>query len=91
MSNDPRSLLAIMDRGIALADRVEALSRQGPISLGVLAWQSLPQHTRERVTGDVCPNCGEATSLCECCNHCGFNPCGCSSRFFVDVEGFSVE
>ena len=89
MTNE-RNLLEIFDRGMALADRVEELGKHGPLSLGLLAWQSLPQHTRERVIGDVCRDCGEATSLCECCETCGFSPCACSNRFTVDVEGVSI-
>lgn len=72
---------------LELADRIDRL---GPVGLGVLAWNALPQSARERVTGEVCPQCDAARSLCECCEACGFTPCACAERFTIDAEGVSI-
>lgn len=75
-----------IDSALELADRAGEL---GPIGVGVLAWQALPKETRERMLGDLCEDCGEPRSLCECCARCGFTPCACAERFGGDV--FTVE
>lgn len=80
---------------LELADRVERL---GPVGLGVLAWNLIPKATRESMTGDVCAQCDEPRSRCECCDVCGFSPCACDERFakrkaaeVIEVEGEALD
>lgn len=83
--------LGLIERGLEVAERVEQL---GPVGAGALAWQALPQATKERVLGQCCEDCGEPASRCECCDACGWTPCACADKFprdTIDAEGFTVE
>lgn len=81
-------LVGRIDAGLELAERVSNL---GPIGLGVLAYNSLSEETRERLLGQACADCGEPPSVCECCAECGYSPCACAHRFSLDVEGVSID
>jgi hypothetical protein len=90
-SRAPRvGLLAFIEQSLEVAERVERL---GPIGAGALAWQALPQATKERIRGEVCVDCGEPLSVCECCSICGFTPCACPEKFprdTIETEGVAV-
>lgn len=77
-----------LDDGLEFAERVSAL---GPLGVGVLAYNSLSDETRERLLGQRCADCGEPPSRCECCETCGFSPCACAHRFSLDVEGVAID
>ena len=82
---------AMLERGLDVAERFEQL---GPMGGCAVVWEALPQATRERVLGQCCKDCGEALSLCECCDQCGFTPCACPDKFpreTIDAEGFTVD
>lgn len=82
---------AFLQQGLEAAERVDRL---GPVGAGALAWQALPQATKERVLGQVCSDCGEPLSCCECCSVCGWTPCTCPERFprdTIEAEGCAVE
>ena len=84
-------LLGLIERGLEVAERVEQL---GPIGAGALAWQALPQATKERVLGECCSDCGSPRSLCECCADCGWTPCACPHNFpreTIEAEGASID
>ena len=83
-----------VERGLDVAERIDGL---GPIGGVALIWESLPQATRERFVGDVCPDCDEPRSRCECCAVCGFTPCACDARFgspdaeVIETEGVELK
>lgn len=86
----PLGLLALIEQGLEVAERVEQL---GPIGAGALAWEALPQATKESVLGHRCGDCGLVVSLCECCEACGWTPCTCPDKFpreTLDAEGETV-
>lgn len=87
----PVGFFAFLQQGVELAERVERL---GPIGAGALAWEALPQATKERVLGEVCVDCGEPLSRCECCDVCGWTPCACAEKFpreTIEAEGVTVD
>jgi hypothetical protein len=93
MSDKGRSggLLAFLERGLEVAERVEKL---GPIGAGALAWEALPQDAREKMLGKVCADCGAAESRCECCDVCDWTPCACPEKFpreTIEAEGVSID
>ena len=92
-SNKPPSMgiLGMIEQGLEIAERVEKL---GPIGAGTLAWQALPQATKESVLGQRCEDCGLVVSRCECCDLCGWTPCTCPDKFprdTIDADGVSLD
>lgn len=84
-------LLGLIEQGLDLAERAEQL---GPLGVGALAWQALPQATKESVLGQRCADCGSPFSQCECCDACGFTPCACPHNFprdTIEAEGVSID
>jgi hypothetical protein len=84
-------LFELIERGLDVAERFEQL---GPLGAGALAWEALPQATKERVLGECCSDCGAPHSLCECCDRCGWTPCACPEKFprdTIEAEGVAVE
>ena len=93
MSNRPHAggLLGFIEQGLEVAERVERL---GPVGVGTLAWQALPQATKVRMLGKCCPDCGAPDSQCECCDRCGWTPCACPEKFprdTIEAEGVSID
>lgn len=83
--------LGFLQQSLEVAERVEKL---GPIGVGTMAWEALPQATKEKVLGQVCEDCGAPQSRCECCDICGWTPCACPEKFpreTIEVEGEAVE
>lgn len=90
--NKPASggLFGFLERSLDVAERFEGL---GVLGAGALAWEALPQATKERVLGECCADCGLPRSQCECCDDCGWTPCACAHRFpreTIEAEGETI-